>query len=772
MKFTDAELVSQIENEERLALDSASGELQKERADALDRYRGAPLGNEIEGRSQVVDKTILDTIEWIMPSLARIFLSGDEIGEFQARNEQDEEAAKTETQVCNYYLHEKNDAFSEVNSTLRDALLLKNGYIVGYWTKRYDTMTESYQGLSDEEATMLSQDEEVTVVEHTDVPDPITGGALHDIKIERKKCEEYPAIESTPPGELLVSKKHRKTSLLTCDFVQWRRRVTIGQLRAEGFDVPDDLPSELDLSMEEVARDRFFEERNTDDESPDPSRRLVLFKDTYYLVDLHDTGMPQLWRVCLIEGSKMVVLKEEADIIPFAAFNPIIFPHSHIGSSVYDLINDIGVIKTTLQRQLLDSVYLSTSGRTAVNTSTVNLDDMLVSRPGGIVRVDGPPGESMFPIPFNDATPSILNSLQYMDMVNERRTGVDKMSAGLDPDTLNSTATGIRAIQQNANQRIELIARTLAGGFRDLFLIIHALASKHSTKALQLKLNDKYVSVNPREWMRRTDFTLSVGLGAGPPAEQMQKLQLIAQGMQGAMQMGLCGAEEFYNIGTDIIKAAGYKNAQRFLHPPPMGPDGKPLPPQTPPNPLVQAEQIKAQSAQQIAQGKAQSDAQLAQVKAQADSQVESARMQADMQIQQHKIATDADLKLTEAKVKLYYDDLQHQRDANNEFRKAMLQAATAVEVARIGNGQGSGEDFVQAMAKAIQMPQAADPIQASPPPTQTGLFKPTPVAAAAPVREVVRDHTGKATHVRTERGLRPILRDHTGRATSLGSPQ
>ncbi len=96
-KLTDSELIAAIESEEAISLGEKSSELQKERATALDRYRGAPLGNEVEGRSQVVDKSVLDTIEWIMPSLIRIYLGGDDIGKFEPRGPQDEAAAAAET---------------------------------------------------------------------------------------------------------------------------------------------------------------------------------------------------------------------------------------------------------------------------------------------------------------------------------------------------------------------------------------------------------------------------------------------------------------------------------------------------------------------------------------------------------------------------------------------------------------------------------------------------------------------------------------------------
>src|SRR5574343_1137407 len=130
MKFTREQIIAAIEAEEAACLESVDGDLQNERADALERYRGEPYGNEVDGRSQVVDRSIADTIEWIMPSLVRVYMGGEDIGTFRARGPEDEEPAKIETDVCNYYLQAKNDFFSTINAVLRDALLLKNGYAV------------------------------------------------------------------------------------------------------------------------------------------------------------------------------------------------------------------------------------------------------------------------------------------------------------------------------------------------------------------------------------------------------------------------------------------------------------------------------------------------------------------------------------------------------------------------------------------------------------------------------------------------------------------
>lgn len=707
--MTDTELVAALESEEALALDATTGELARVRSLALDRYKGAPLGNEIEGRSQVVDKSTADTIEWIMPSLVRIYLGGDDIGQFEAVGPEDEPAAKAETEVCNWYLTAKNDYFSHICATLRDALLLKNGYIVAYWNKRYDTMVETYVGQSDEEAAMLMSDPEVTVIEHSEYPDPIAQSVmpqsmpaaqamsmgqgpmsppqppmLHDIRVECKKCEEYVSVESIPPDEILVSRRHRWTSLLDADFVEWKRKVTIGQLRSEGFDVPDDVPKSDgdEVSVEWNERQRFMVEQDVDEQDDiEPSRRLVTFRDAYLRIDLRNAGTPQLWRVARI--GKTIIRKEEANIVPFAAFSPIIYPHSHIGTSVYDLIDDISVIKTTVMRQYLDGLYLQTSAQKAVDINRVNLDDLLVSRPGGVIRVEGDVASAIMPLPVTDVGQAALAGLEYLSSVNEQRTGVTRYSAGLDANTLNKTATGVQAIQSAANQRIELIARTLAGGFRDLFLIVHELALQHSTKPLQLKLNGNWTQINPREWKRRTDFQINVGLGTGTPEQQVQKLMMMQQPMAIAQASGLVGPMETFNYVTEIWKANGYRLAQKFIHEPPKDQNGQPVSPPPKPDPHVQAAQIKAQS-----------DMQAAQTKMQADTQIQQARAQADMAIQQHRIQTDAQLELAKHKMQLDLDAMRHNLEQQTQIEIAKIKAAAQVQAADITATKAAQESF------------------------------------------------------------------------------
>jgi len=674
----------------------------------------------------------MDVIEWIMPSLIRIYQGGEEIGKFDPRGPEDEEAAQVETDVCNWYLEKKNDLFSHVSATLKDSLLLKNGYMIGLWCTRTDMMSESYFDKSEEEVMALMDDPEVTVVAQTPKPDPVSGQTYYDIEIERKKAEEYVRVESVPPDELIVSRRHRWTSLVDADFVEWvRRNVTIGELRAEGFQVADDEFQQDSGTLEAIERDRFATISNpseSQDETNDPSRRVVTLRDAYIRMDLDGVGQQKLWRIVRIDGSKRLLLKEKANIIPFAAFSPIVYPHSHVGISVYDLIQDIAAIKTTLERQSLDGIYLQNSGRVGVDVNKlVNLDDLLVSRPGGIVRFDGDPSAAMLPIQTPDASQAILGMLEFVESEKEARTGVTRYSAGLDANTLNKTATGVQQIQAAANQRIELIARTLAGGFRDLFLIVHALASQYCTRELQIQLNNKWVLVDPREWKKRTDFSISVGLGTGTPEQQLQKLMGMMPVIQQEIGMGLAGPREAYNFGVELWKAAGFKLTSKFIQPPKqvpqMGPNGQPAlnpqtgqpvmvdaPPPQQPNPLVQVEQVKAQSAQALAQQKAQSDAQLAQVEAATKTQIEGARAQADMLAQQHEASVKAQSDLQKTRDQLALDNLRHDREQQTAIKVAALNAASHILQSAVQTGQFTPQEGLTMIEQMFirQMGQAS----------------------------------------------------------------
>ena len=87
--------------------------------------------------------------------------------------------------------------------------------------------------------------------------------------------------------------------------------------------------------------------------------------------------------------------------------------------------------------------------------------------------------------------------IELLDGEKENRSGVTRYNQGLDANSLNKTATGIAAIQNAAEQRIELVARLFAEGVKKLFSQMHDTVRRHSEvgKAETVRLRGKWIDI-------------------------------------------------------------------------------------------------------------------------------------------------------------------------------------------------------------------------------------------------------------------------------------
>lgn len=668
--MTESELLNIVDLEEKQSLGHSGGDLSKKREEALRFYNGELYGNEEEGRSQVVTTEVQETVEWILPSLLKIFTASDKAVEFDPERPNDEEAAQQATDTVNYVFYRQNDGFLTLYSFFKDALIQKNGYVKVYYEKKKSSRKESYQGLTQIQLQMLLASEGVELLSATSYPDPtapqpaVMPGAvagalgqpmvpnLYDVQIqiteEKGKC----CVVPIPPEEMRVSTRLNTVTLQDSPFTAHVCEKTISELKEMGFDTDKlDLEgyedSNVELTGEWSARHEFGEENlyRAADEVDDPSMRKVWVTEAYLRVDYDGDGIAELRKV--IKTGRTVLENEEVDVVPFAAITPIVNTHRHFGKSVAELVMDLQLIKSTLWRQTLDNVYLTNAPRMAVlsdaqGNASANLEDLLTVRPGGIVREYAPGAVRPLEVPFMGQHG--LQMMEYTDSVRENRTGVTRYNQGADANSLNKTAHGISQIMSASQQRIELIARIFAEtGVKALFkLILHCL-STYSDKAMTIRLRDEFVEVDPRAWSNGFDMTINVGLGTGNKDQQLMHLQQIGQAQFAMLQAGLpiVTPENIYKAQAKIVENAGFKNVEDFWTDPNASPDpSKPQPPK-PPDPMM----VKMQQEQQMAQQKMQMEAQAAQQQAQIDAQMAAQKAQLDAQIAQQKAAADQAMK-------------------------------------------------------------------------------------------------------------------------------
>lgn len=687
--LTNEQLLAALEAAEANAFGPKTTEIATDRADALDRYRGKPYGDEQAGRSQVVSRDVSDVVEGVTANVLKPFVGGDQVVTFNPRGPEDEEGALQESDYINFIALERNNGFVNLNSAVKDALLLRNGYIKLGWTKREDITIEKYVGLADEELALLMEDSEIEVVGQMEYPDPSymagpqmvgpdgvpqpqqPAPMLYDVTVHRKAATEYCEHMPAPPDEILVSQRATEPSVQNADFVQHQCKKMVSEIRQLGYDIPDDISDSEDTSddIEEQARD-LFTTGGEDDPTADPSRRIVTFKETWMRIDHNGDGVAELRRICRI--GKNILANEEADLIPIACFTPVLMPHEHLGVSVYDLVKDIAQIKTVMMRSMLDNRYLQNNAEKVINVDAVeNIDDFLTSRPGGLKRVRGDPAGAVMPLVVPDTGSGALMTLEYLDSIRENRTGYTKAAEGMKSGSLATDTLG--ELQQQVSQsatRLEMVARTIAEtGMRDLFRLTHAITLKHGSKAEKIRLRGKWVAVNPREWVRRTDMSISVGLGSTTGPQQLQNLMMIGQAQQQAMPLGIVTPENVYNTLAKMATAAGFKNPEEFYT--------KPQPGQPPPqnkDPLVQAEEVKGQIALQ---------------KAQMEQAAEGPKMQMEAQMEQAKAQIEVQqaiqLAEIEARTKIAIAEREAQIEAETKIAIAQIEAGIQRETAELG---------------------------------------------------------------------------------------
>jgi hypothetical protein len=577
--LTDDTIASQARRWLEGAQSSATG-LNQEREQALNYFLARPMGNEVAGRSQVQSMDVAETIDWIMPSLMRQFSGERGVVQFSPVGDEDEAIARAMGDYCRHVFNIQNPGFFITHCWLQDALLSKNGYLKIWWDEHQEEEREHYSNRTEDEAFLLLTDPEVDLLEHKIWEGDDGQPDRHDLTMLRRRDVKQIRIAPVAPEDVLVAPGWHAISLKDCPFVAHRMRRTASELVREGFDreLVDSLPGDEDYLNEGTSFARHAGEvlRPTASASPDAMRVITVY-ECYMRLDADDDGIAELQRVLLAGSHGHTLLSHEPiDQIPLISLTPLPMAHRHYGRSIADLVMEIQKIKTTLFRQVLDSLYLSNNPRVVADKHRIHVEDLMSNRIGGIVRGD-PSAVSMLTVPFvgRDAMPV----LHYLDQVREERTGVSKTMQGLDPSSLKDQSIyGMSSLMQAAMQKVELIARIFAEtGFKELFGRVMELVSKYEDPARIEALTGFPFRQHPRAWRQSRDVRITVGLGNSAVDEKLQALDRIAsfqekivavQGGALGEQAVLVDAQNLHHTLTAMVDHLGLKQADRYFRNP------------------------------------------------------------------------------------------------------------------------------------------------------------------------------------------------------------
>lgn len=713
--------------------------------DSLSYYLGLPNGTEVEGRSQVVSTDVADSIEWIMPQIMKSFTQNNEIVIFDPVHEGDERQAELESEYVYEVLMKQNDGFIILHQFVKDALMQRNGILKVYYANRTEVKSSNWTGITEQQLNQLLANEGVELVEQTEYIDenatrirneqiqtqiqgimqqaqaqpqataqvqgqiqqlqqqmqqPIM---LYDVQVKVERIHGQIYIDPVPPEEFRYNSNHNSINL---DKARFTAHVTMKSVSdiMEDYNISFDDTKELPEGSTYYDREYRFAMQNESVfydsiDTEDPSQRLIEVSECFMQIDIDETGISKLMKITVAGGDTPTdILKvEEIEYMPWVSTTAFLMSHKFQGLSITDRLKQIQDQKTALWRNMLDNMYLQNNQRNVVIEGQVNMDDLLVSRPGGIIRAKRT--DAIVPL----ATPQIgqdaYQMMEYLDRVRAGRTGVDA-EGNATPQNIGERvgSQGVDRLMNAKEELVGLIVRVIAEtGVKPLCIKIRDLSIKHVDAVVDFRFRGVWQQIKPSEWCDRTKCTVRVGTGTGNHALQVQAINQVMALQEKIIanpQQSILNESKIYTAIDDFCKFSGLNGATRYFIDPesPEGQQNKQTIEQQNQQTKQKEEQMQmamAQAQMELAkaeQGKAQAQMLSAQAKAQAD--------QAKNQLQLQKQTYESQLKLKEqelAEAKAIADNMGKTTDY--KLKKYEIDQRTALELTRIEADKQTQED-------------------------------------------------------------------------------
>jgi len=592
------------------------------RALATEYYYGQAFGDEEEGRSQVVSMDVRDTVQGILPSLMRIFFGPERVVEFAPQGPEDVQNAEQATDYVDFIFKRDNQGFKILHSAFKDALVRKCGIVKYWWDESVEVKAESFSMLDEQTMMFLTQDPDIEISAVREYPIPgmaeqnLAQGIMtpppmmYDVEIKRRIKSGKVKIEALPPEEFLIDR--RAKSIDEATFVGHRAMKTVSDLVAMGYDYDEMVEvagngNDFDNNEEYQARNPFAVISTAN--NGDPSSKSVLYIEGYLKVDFDGDGIAEMRRICTVGTGNKVMRNEIVAERQFADFCPDPEPHTFFGMCPADVVMDIQRIKSNVQRGILDSLAQSIHPRTAIVEGQANMEDVLNTEVGAVIRMRAPGMVQPFTTPF--VGQAAFPMLDYLDDIKQTRTGISKAASGLDADALQSTTkAAVSATVNAAHQHIEMIARIFAEtGLRKLFTGILKLVIENQDKERMIRLRNTFVPIDPRSWDANMDVIVNVGVGDGTIEDRINILNQVA--MRQEMLIKETGVNnpvvslpQYTNTLTKMLQLAGIKDSQNYFNQLPVD-FQLPEPPPPKPTPEEMLAQVQVQSIQADIQKKA-----------------------------------------------------------------------------------------------------------------------------------------------------------------------
>jgi hypothetical protein len=565
-KLTDSQVLSIIANE--LSNSDITTNTSPSLQQPLEYYLGRPNGTEVEGRSQLVSTDVADAVEWILPQIMKSFTQNNEVVTFDPLGPEDELQAEIESEYVYDVLMKQNNGFTLIHEMVKDALIQRNGLLKVYYDDSTQIKTYSYSGISEQALNVILSAKNAEIVSAEQ--NPLT--MLYDVEIAVTNPTGKVVVDCVAPENFRVNSQHDSIFLDSARFSAHIVNKTISELMEEGYS-ESDLEGLMSADLLRSSYRFNYQDESTlipSWSSDDESQKLIEIAECYLRMDYDGKGIAQLYKVTVagMEPPTKVLKVEPLDSCPWISGTAILMSHKFKGLSIFDRLKQIQDNKIALIRNIMDNLYLQNNQRNIVLDGQVNLDDMMVSRPGGLIRVKRLDAiQSLVTPMIGEAGFTMLN---YLDEIRAGRTGVSS-DGSASPQNIGDRvgSQGVDRLMNAKEELVGLMIRVICEtAIKPLCLKIRDLVTMHTDSIQNFKFKGQWIQVNPSEWGERSKCTVRVGTGSGDVSGRLAAVEKIMQA-QGLIQavpgQTLVNPIKAYAALDEFCKLSGLHSANKFF---------------------------------------------------------------------------------------------------------------------------------------------------------------------------------------------------------------
>ena len=470
--------------------------------------KGAPYGNEVEGKSKIVSKDIKKQLEWMLPSITDPFLSTADVIKCNPVTYEDSKAARQNELLLNTQFCRKFNRYNFIMKATK--VLVTEGSVVVQ--TGWDYEEEEFEA----EVEVIKVDEDGMEFVDTEMSTQTTVVRNQPTAVVCRNEDIF--IDPTCMDD--IDK---------CQFVIHRYESNLNALKQDGRYENLDKVEAAQYSL--TNEPQYLREDQTYFEFKDKPRKKFVVHEYWGNYDVDGDGIAEPI-VCAWVGSTIIRLesnpypdkKPPFVIVPFSAV-----PFQMFGEALAETIGDNQKVKTAITRGMIDNMAKSNNAVVATRKGALDPVNRKKFLKGENFEFNGTPGD-FWQGSYNQLPSSAFDMLNLQNNEIESQTGFKSFSGGISGNSLGGTATGARgALDATSTRRLNLVRNMSENMIKPIMRKWMAYNAEFLEEEEVVRItNDEYVPVRRDDLAGNIDIDISISTSEDNAAKS-QELSFLLQ---------------------------------------------------------------------------------------------------------------------------------------------------------------------------------------------------------------------------------------------------